>query len=138
MEWTRKTIADWRNKLAGVDLRGINLAGARLWEANLSGARLREANLSGASLEEANLSGARLEEANLAGARLEGADLSEARLGNKPFGKIENWQAIQSIKAANILGVKEAPEGFQEWALEKGAVELEPAAWEAFLERKRS
>nr|VFJ59654.1 MAG: Pentapeptide repeat-containing protein [Candidatus Kentron sp. FM]VFJ61682.1 MAG: Pentapeptide repeat-containing protein [Candidatus Kentron sp. FM]VFK12336.1 MAG: Pentapeptide repeat-containing protein [Candidatus Kentron sp. FM] len=166
IEWTRKTIEDWRNKLAGVNFNGINLSEARLWKANLSGAGLQGANLAGARLWRANLSGARLEGANLSGANLRGADLSEARLWEAVlsgaelakvdlsgaqlqgvdlsgatltdrFGKIQNWRAIASIQDANILGIKKAPEGFREWALEKGAVELEPAAWQAFLKKKR-
>jgi len=54
-------------------------------------------------------------------------NLSGARLGGI-FGDIKNWRAIKSIKDANILGVEGAPEGFLAWALENGAVEMEPEA----------
>nr|VFJ95213.1 MAG: Pentapeptide repeat-containing protein [Candidatus Kentron sp. H]VFJ95855.1 MAG: Pentapeptide repeat-containing protein [Candidatus Kentron sp. H]VFK02049.1 MAG: Pentapeptide repeat-containing protein [Candidatus Kentron sp. H] len=76
------------------------------------------------------LAGVNLKFANLSGAELTGADLSGARLG-----EIENWKATVSIRKANILGIKNAPEGFREWALEKGAVEMAPAAWKAFVEK---
>nr|VFJ90845.1 MAG: Pentapeptide repeat-containing protein [Candidatus Kentron sp. H]VFJ91873.1 MAG: Pentapeptide repeat-containing protein [Candidatus Kentron sp. H]VFJ98533.1 MAG: Pentapeptide repeat-containing protein [Candidatus Kentron sp. H] len=109
VDWTREVIEDWRDKLAGVNLRGIDLAGARLRNADLTGAELSRANLSGA--------------------RLQGADLTGAGLGGGLSGEIENWQAIVSIEGANILGVEDAPEGFRAWALEKGAVEMAPAAF---------
>jgi hypothetical protein len=33
------------------------------------------------------------------------------------------WQHIATIKSANIGGVKNAPDGFREWALKNGAIE---------------
>nr|VFJ48232.1 MAG: Pentapeptide repeat-containing protein [Candidatus Kentron sp. DK] len=127
--------------LSGARLWGANLSGAWLWGANLSGAELRGANLSGAGLEWANLSEAWLEGANLSGARLSRADLSGAVLGGADLSgaelrDIRNWRQIKNIKDANLLGIREAPEGFRAWAREQGAVELEPAAWQAYIKEK--
>ena len=68
-----------------------------------------------------------LRDTDLVGSDLAGADLSEAdltgadlRSANLPAVK---WEAIKSVKSANIAGVKAAPEGFIQWALQHGAVE---------------
>nr|VFK64647.1 MAG: hypothetical protein BECKTC1821F_GA0114240_11371 [Candidatus Kentron sp. TC] len=42
---------------------------------------------------------------------------------------IKNWREIESIEGTNIFEVKFPPEGFRAWALEKGAVEMEPEEW---------
>nr|VFK00096.1 MAG: hypothetical protein BECKH772A_GA0070896_101822 [Candidatus Kentron sp. H]VFK00370.1 MAG: hypothetical protein BECKH772B_GA0070898_101882 [Candidatus Kentron sp. H]VFK04464.1 MAG: hypothetical protein BECKH772C_GA0070978_101831 [Candidatus Kentron sp. H] len=42
---------------------------------------------------------------------------------------IESWKSIASIQGANILHVESPPEGFRAWALEKGAVEMDPDMW---------
>jgi hypothetical protein len=38
------------------------------------------------------------------------------------------WKEIRSIKSANVAGVKSAPEGFIQWALQNGAIENADAA----------
>nr|VFJ90484.1 MAG: Uncharacterized protein YjbI, contains pentapeptide repeats [Candidatus Kentron sp. H]VFJ91676.1 MAG: Uncharacterized protein YjbI, contains pentapeptide repeats [Candidatus Kentron sp. H]VFJ98277.1 MAG: Uncharacterized protein YjbI, contains pentapeptide repeats [Candidatus Kentron sp. H] len=128
--------------LPEAQLNGADLSGAGLEEADLSGAGLLDADLSGAGLWKANLSGAWLQGADFSGAWFGGADLSGARLlganlSGANLGDIENWQAIESIDDANIIGVKNTPRGFREWALKNGAVELEPAAWEAFRKKPK-
>jgi len=37
---------------------------------------------------------------------------------------------------ANIRGIKNAPEGFRDWAIEYGAVEMDRWAWWDYLEKK--
>jgi uncharacterized protein YjbI with pentapeptide repeats len=59
---------------------------------------------------------------NLAEAKLDGADLTSADLRNANLDAIA-WQHIAAIKSANIAGVKNAPDGFREWALKNGAIE---------------
>lgn len=137
--------------LVGTNLEKLNLEGASLESAHLEGTQLnwsnlRKANLTNAKLENAflmwaDLRGAYLEVAKLRGAMLNGANLSEAFLFGtdltgadlakadlrgaylKPDG---DWRQIQSLKLANIYGVKNAPEGFVEWALnEMNAVSIE-------------
>jgi uncharacterized protein YjbI with pentapeptide repeats len=64
---------------------------------------------------------------NLAGVKLDGADLTSADLRNANLEGIV-WQHIATIKSANIGGVKNAPDGFREWALKNGAIENPDAA----------
>jgi uncharacterized protein YjbI with pentapeptide repeats len=59
---------------------------------------------------------------DLSGANLDGADLSSADLRNANLQGIA-WQHIAVVKSANIAGVRNAPEGFRDWALKNGAVE---------------
>lgn len=145
--WARLSGADLSNAvlvwadLSEAMLRRANLSGAKLWKTDLSGAELEKANLSeaeflradlsGADLSSANFSGAHLQGADFSGAYLEGANLSGARLGGV-YGDIRGWKDINSIWNANIFGVRDPPKGFREWALENGAVEMEPAGWTAF------
>ena len=51
------------------------------------------------------------------GAKLDGADLRGADL------KGLSWQNIHSISGANIAGVRNAPAGFSQWAMQHGAIE---------------
>jgi uncharacterized protein YjbI with pentapeptide repeats len=62
--------------------------------------------------------------ANLSGAVLDGATLDAAELGNADLGKVK-WQEIKSLKGANIRQVRNAPEGFIQWATQHGAVTTE-------------
>jgi len=105
------------------DLRGANFHRASLEDAdfvwaNLRGADLRDAGLTGAQFDDADLVGARLAGADLGGITLDRADLRDVDLD-----RIKNWQAIKSINRANILNLRNAPEGFADWAKKKGAVE---------------
>jgi hypothetical protein len=99
------------------DLRLASLPDVDLHYANLRGAEMRDANLAGASLEDADLVAADLAEANLDGATLDRADLRDANLEH-----IKNWQRIKSLDQANILDVRNAPDGFADWARKRGAV----------------
>jgi uncharacterized protein YjbI with pentapeptide repeats len=84
----------------------------------LRGADLRESELAGADFADSDLSDATLANADLAQLSLDGADLRGVELRS-----VKNWRGIKGIKGANILGVKNAPEGFVEWAKKSGAVE---------------
>jgi hypothetical protein len=114
-----------RADFSAADLRGSDLEGADCTDADLHSANFRGSNLKGASFAEANMNdvdlwGSNLAEANLKHADLGGADLRMADLRNI------RWQELKSIKAANIAGVKNAPEGFVVWALRNGAVQMDP------------
>ncbi len=98
-----------RASLADADLNFANFRGANLQGCNLSGCVMNDVDLVGADLSGADLSGAVLDEADLRGANLS---------------QIKGWQAIKSIDKANVLGVRNPPEGFIEWAKKKGAVEI--------------
>jgi uncharacterized protein YjbI with pentapeptide repeats len=146
--------------LVGVDvsdafLQGIDLGGADLHRANFRGADVREgkfvesrlenADLSSANfrgtnfrkadlrrsfLEDADLNGADLTDSNLEGANLSKADLRAADLHNC------KWEKISDIKLANIFGIRNAPPGFEKWALANGAVSVESDAdWGALLSK---
>ena len=133
--------------LVGVDvssafLQGIRLEHANLLRADLSAADLRSSDLSSSNLEfadlhDANFRGARLEKAafsnaalnntDLVGTDLSGADLSQADLTGADLRSANltsiKWKQIRSIKSANIAGVKGAPDGFLQWALQNGAIQ---------------
>jgi uncharacterized protein YjbI with pentapeptide repeats len=111
-----------RSDLSSTDLRNSNLSGSDLTLANLNSANLRGATLDrarfqDADLRSADLSGSSLASADLSGAMLDDADLRGANLHSTL------WQHIKSVKGANLAGVKNAPQGFVEWALKAGAVE---------------
>lgn len=127
--------------VSGAFLQGINLAGARLLRANFhatdlrdsdfhladfTDADLRSANLRGNNLQRASFHGANLSDSDLTGADLRQADLSDANLDNADLHDSNlqdfSWRVIASLKKANIEGVKNAPPGFVEWAIQKGAV----------------
>lgn len=103
-------------------LRQASLRGAKLLGADLSGCNLEQADLSGAGLDGANLRGAFLRGADLAGATLATADLRGADLAG-----VRGWQAIASISYAHLEGIRNAPDGFLAWAVERGAIAVEGA-----------
>lgn len=114
-------------ELQGSYLAEAKLERADLWEADLNGAHLRSALLLGANLYKAELENVDLYGASLQGASLNGANLHGAELLHTDFTLTDlrdvnlqncrDWESISSIRGANIHGVKNAPEGFQEWAL---------------------
>lgn len=111
-----------RSDFSAADLRGSAFRFADLGFADFRSANLRGADLGHANLSNANLSGIDLVGSSLAGARLDSADLSSADLRNADLGAIL-WRQIAAIKSANIAGIRNAPQGFREWALQNGAVE---------------
>jgi hypothetical protein len=135
--------------LVGVDVSGaflqdIRLVGARLSRSNFSSADARsgsfrladftDADLHFANFRKSDLSGARLvrcemDDADFFGANLDGSDLSQASLERADLRNTNlryvNWKDVKSLKAANIFGVQNAPEGFVAWAVKNGAVEIE-------------
>ncbi|MGA3023604.1 MAG: pentapeptide repeat-containing protein [Bryobacteraceae bacterium] len=110
-----------RCNLAASDLRNADLAGS-----NLAYAALRSANFRHASLHDVNLSDADIEDADLVGADISNADLTGARLSNADLGNADlrgvRWRKIAAIDAANVYGVRNAPEGFLMWAIEHKAI----------------
>jgi hypothetical protein len=111
-----------RANFNAADLRGSNMSFADLTYADLSSANFRGSNLQHASFSNADMKDADLVGSDLAGANLSHADLASAdlRFTNLSGGQ---WKEIKSIKSANIAGIKSAPEGFIQWALQNGAVE---------------
>ena len=116
-----------RANLLRADLSAADLRGSSFRDANLTYAHLHDANFRGSDLEHTVLSNANVQDAdlvgcNLAGAKLDGVDFTSADLRFANL-KDAQWKQIAAIKDANIAGVKNAPDGFREWALKNGAVE---------------
>jgi hypothetical protein len=112
-----------RANFASADLRAAHFKQASLDDAdlhwaNLRGADLRQCSLTGAKLDDADLVGASLAGAEVARATLERADLRGADLKD-----VRHWELIKTIRQANILGIRNAPEGFVAWARMNGAIE---------------
>jgi hypothetical protein len=105
--------ADLRNS----DLTRCNLTLADLTSANFRGATLDYTDFSQADMRNADLAGSHMTEADLSEAQLDEADLRSAEL------KGIHWQRIKSMKGANVAAVRNAPQGFVEWALKNGAVD---------------
>ena len=104
--------SDLRNS----DFSGANLNFADLASANFRGGKLDHCNLENAILRDADLNGA-----SLVGADLDGAMLDDADLRNGDLGQLQ-WKGLKSIKGANIAGTRNAPAGFEAWAMQNGAV----------------
>jgi hypothetical protein len=114
-----------------------NMPRSIFFQANFSEAFLNETNFSGSNFVNANLSGTFLLGSNFSGADLANADLSYANLSQSNLLNIKNWHKIKSIEYANLYGLKDAPEGFIEWAKENGAVVIENTEdWEEFVKVK--
>ncbi len=102
------------------DLSGADLEDAYMNTTNLRGADLHNARLAGVT----DLTNADLNGADVSGADFNNVVLDQADLRNTDLSGIANWKSIQSIKFANILGCKNAPDGFVAWAVANGAVQL--------------
>ncbi len=111
-----------RADFSAADLRHSDLKAADFTAANLHFANFRESNLENASFQSADMTNADLWGCDLTGARLDDADISGADLRFAELGNIQ-WKQLKKVTGANIAGVKDAPEGFVEWALKNGAVQ---------------
>ncbi|MBC8089775.1 MAG: pentapeptide repeat-containing protein [Phycisphaerae bacterium] len=114
-------------------LEDVKLPRANLFHCSLQRANLGRANLAGANLEGADLTGAILLAADLRGANLRGANLTDARLSaatldDADLRELVGWQGLRAISHASINNVRNAPQGFVEFALEQGAVNAEARA----------
>jgi hypothetical protein len=114
-----------RADFSAADLRGSDLKSADFTDADLHSANFRGSSLNNASFKDANMNNVDLWGSDLTGAKLDGADMENADLGSANLRDIQ-WEQLKSIKMANIAGVKNAPEGFCEWALKNGAVQTDP------------
>jgi Pentapeptide repeats (8 copies) len=113
-----------RSNFHGVDARGSSFAGAKMEFADLTSANVRGGDFAKADLRNADLKDADLKGANLTEADLGEADLSRVDLRNTDLTGVK-WKDIRGIKLANVYGVRNAPDGFIDWALRQGAVAIE-------------
>lgn len=119
-----------RADISGADARGADLRDADLEDAVLVSSNLRGVDFAGAKISEADLSKADLNGVDLSNLDVTGVFLAQADLRNADLSGITNWQSIKSIALANIRGCKNAPNGFRDWAISQGAVEIaDDAAW---------
>src|SRR5579859_7068523 len=113
--------------LLRADMSSADLRGSKLTSADLTYADLHNANFRGSTLENASLTNADLKDADLVGSDLTGANLSQADLTGADLRNVNlarvQWMQIKSVKSANIAGVKAAPQGFLQWAMQNGAIE---------------
>lgn len=128
------------------DMRRLDLSGAKaadaywadcdltetdLYNADLTGASLRRSTLEYTQFRNASLVDAVLSDANLAN-----ANFKEANLRNADLSGAKGWERITDIRDANVFGVKNAPYGFEQWAMSRGAVAVaSDAKWRTALLR---
>ncbi len=112
----------WGANLEGANLTHANLKRANLRNSKLNGANLQDCNMVGAELLFGDLTGASLKSVDLTGAMFVHTDLTGADLSGANLQDILNWADIKSIDQANLSGVVNPPDGFLEWAKEKGAI----------------
>ena len=126
-----------RSNFHGVDARGGSFEKAKMEFADLTSANVRSGNFTKADLKNADLKDADLIGAKFTEADLRATDLSRADLRNTDLGGIK-WREIRAIKLANVYGVRNAPDGFIDWALGQGAVAIETDSdWYAKLNAER-
>jgi uncharacterized protein YjbI with pentapeptide repeats len=122
-----------RCDMHAADLRSGDLSFSRLSDSNLQGANFRQAQLTGADFSSSELQDVDLNGANLTRANLAYADLSRVDLRLAEVRELA-WKDIQTMKLANIYGIKDAPADFLDFAKKHGAVTLESDDdWNALL-----
>lgn len=142
--------------VSGAFLQGVHLGKARLLRSDFSAADVRNGDFKGADLQDSNLNSAnfrhstfqnasllrvRMDDADFEGADFSHADLSGTILDDTDLRYVSlagtNWSHIQSIKGANVYGVRDAPDGFVKWALRHGAVQMQgDEQWESSRQSK--
>jgi len=113
--------------MARANLEAADVRNAVLVSADFSNADLRSANFRECSCARVSFRGATLDDADFWGADLRGADFTGTSLTNTDLGNADlrgmDWKHIESVRKANIRGIRNAPEGFVAWALKNGAVQ---------------
>tara|TARA_R110002012_G_scaffold300131_1_gene499655 strand:- start:10548 stop:11756 length:1209 start_codon:yes stop_codon:yes gene_type:complete len=135
------------NHNIGIDFSSSDLSNVYLLDAELTHSRLQNSNFMNASIfgvfDYASLDSCNFKNASLGGklrylsmthcdfraaklvsCELDDADLSYSDLRGADIRDIKNWYGMK-VTNTNIAKVQNMPEGFREWALENGAVELE-------------
>jgi Pentapeptide repeats (8 copies) len=113
-----------RCSFEAADLRRSVLRSADLTFCNLRSANFRNADLDHAELADADLTESDLTNTDLSSADLDRADLSNADLRGANLGGA-HWKQISSMRLANVFGIRNAPDGFIQFALAHGAVAVQ-------------
>lgn len=113
-----------RGEFSGADLKNAvlkqsNLEDSVLHFTNLRYSDCRSVNLSRTDFKDADLNGANLGEATVREAVLDRADLRNADLTG-----LRDWQTIESIRGADVHGVRNPPPDFLGWASAHGALDI--------------
>ena len=115
-------------QLSGAMFKFADAAGAYFMGTQADGVQFMFSDLSGAIFSQAILTDANFNQTTLKGATISGdvrgASFYQANLENASLG-LENWRLIDTIDGTNIFGVRHAPDGFIEWALANGAIQVE-------------
>jgi hypothetical protein len=120
-------------KLSAIALVVQRYRGCFGW-ADLGGYDLRRVDLSVGNLAYAGLVATDLQDSNLRGVNLRSTDLTHANLQGARVAEITNW-TDSLVAGANIKDLRDAPNGFREWALNQHAVEMESTGWSLWKAR---
>lgn len=124
-----------RCDLHATDLRNSDLQNTKLLFCNLQDSNLRGANLAGADLQNAEMQDVDMSGADLQNAHVLHVDLSRADLRFADAEKTD-WKGIDSMKLANVFGMRNVTSEFLTFAKAHGAVSLESdEEWNAELRK---
>ena len=108
------------------------MSNSNLSQSNLVFANLREAKLSNTIIDDCDLTDGDLTGADLRNASVSKCVLTRTDLRLANLAGLVNWKSVATLKLANIHGVKNPPDGFVNWALSQGAVDMaDDIDWDA-------
>ncbi len=108
-------------KLMNVKGTHTRFKGSDISRSDFSKATLFYANFAGSLALDATFKYTQLAHADFTKADLEGVSFENANLQGATFKDVVGSEKIRNIKGALILGLKDAPAGFVDWALSEGA-----------------
>jgi len=111
----------------GIDFEAGNLSYASFDSITLDRARFTRTDLTFAHFDNATVyagdfTHAVVRYASLGGASLRGSVFRNADMRFADLDGIRDWRDILDVEGANIAGVRNAPPGFVEWAVSRGAI----------------
>lgn len=119
--------------LRHADLSGVIMDGCIFHETNL-----QHSNLEGASLQDADMQDADLEFADMAMTNLARSNMRRVDLRRTNLKGLKGWRSIEDIELANIWNVYNPPEGFVDWAVQNGAVQIQgDSEWRALTDHDK-
>ena len=120
------------SELNGSVFRFTDLTGTTFIGASTIGMIVAYSSAEGAVFSDASMSNVLFSNTNLSKSTFRDADLSQAsfvnvNLENADLQGLRNWKSIESVRGSNIFGIRNAPDGFEMWAIENGAISEEGA-----------
>ncbi|RZQ26117.1 pentapeptide repeat-containing protein [Vibrio vulnificus] len=111
----------------GVNLDSALLSSIQVNQIDFRKAVLVDANASDAIITYSNFKGVKLDRSNFSNTKLLGSDFSQASIFAVDLTGADlsgiKWDNETVITYSNIHGVKNAPDGFYDWAIDNGAVD---------------